>query len=404
MIRRTGLWILLLTLGGVLAAPAQEPLRKQVVMYKGQVLSYVAAAPLITIQSPPSLKAETARLLSVHFDQYGQNVVLKGNREGYTKLLLEKTDSTIGEVLHVVVTDRKTWDRYRNVVAEISGIEGLNEEDVMVAGREVLITGNTWGTADEERCLKTAGSLPSKGTRVACAAHLSHAAPVIHPDRGWTARPAASLRESWQSLSGGDTRGMESESRWTLRLFLGDVPVIALESGDRADLISRAVSYCGQMNDAIAEWSRDGARRKVYFPGTFQSRKTGSSWEIRMQWKFDQGTRGGLLVPVTAEQMQGAGAAESPERLVRWWVALLQDSFRLYYLAQRPAETLDGDGSGPLVELYEQALKVNPEFNRESAPVALARAAFALDATTGNPLFESLLTQPPAHFAGEEGE
>lgn len=391
--------LILLALPGANA----QVVRRSVVMHTGQQLHHAAAAPLLTVQTPPGREAETRSIVEAGFEQYGQRVLLEAKREGMAKLLLEKTDSTIGEILHVIVTDQATAERYRRVSAEMAGIEGISPQTVLVAGRDVLITGRVYSTEDQTRCLSVAASQSEAKGRVTCAVRLASAVPVVFPDKGYEARPSAELREEASAISGVEPEGLEGPSRWTLWIRFGDVPVLALQSLDRADLIQRAVAFSSTLERALIEWKQEGARREVFFPGTFHVREASSGYELRMQWKFDQGTRGELLATIRPEELQGLGSNENAARLLRWWAALLQDTFRMYYLAQSPSRTLaEGqDDAAPLLKWYEHALELQPELNRQTAPVALARSHFAMWASSGGEPFNQLLIRPPSRFAAE---
>jgi len=393
---------------------AEGPQRKRIVMYKGEQLVVTTEGSIATVTAPAGTNDGANQIVRYVFDQYGRNIALQALKVGEVKLLVENTDSQIGEIAHVIVTDKPTSDRYRYVVGALTGIQGIASEDIHVAGDQVIVTGNVYSVPDLSRCsvLETQKmaapappprkprNAPAPLPKILCMAHLSSGAPAIYPQLGYIPAVSLQINETASAMSGGPTTGMEGSSSWAGIVRLGDIPVLTLTSPDRVQLIARAARFAKKLDRSVVEWKKQAESNRVY-PTTFNARLVAGTYEIGMTWKYDQGTRGEALIGLTPEELQQASVRSGggSDRLIQWWSGILQDAFRLYYLATRPSRTLSSAGQGPLLPLYQNALRLSgSNFERSNAPVALARSYFSIKSATGKDPFENLLTQPPADF------
>ncbi|HUF17353.1 MAG TPA: hypothetical protein VMS12_04825 [Thermoanaerobaculia bacterium] len=394
----------------VIAAPAK--VRRTVVMAQGEKLTLPTRSPVTTISSPQGTNQGMQQVVRYVFQQYDQSVLLDAVRIGEAKLLIEGTDSRIGEVLNVIVTNKDMAARHRNVVGTLAGVVGITSEDVHIAGDLIVVTGEVFSLTDLNRCVALAAQTaapPARGmartphrSPVACLTRMSSAAPAIFPDRGYIPAISLEVEEQIVPLSDANTPGGEGESMWSAVVRLGDVPVLMMDSSERATLIQRVANLAGNLSRASAEWRAAAEKNEVY-PTVFQARSSGGRYEISMVWRFDQGTRGESLIQFTPQEVQRASmrAGGASDRLVAWWTALMQDSFRLYYLAQRPSGTLSSSANDPLLPVYESAVRLaDGKFERTNSAVAVARGYYALKTATGRDPFEDLLTRPPADFTG----
>lgn len=408
--------LVLSTLTFLIALPlAAQPakVRKTVVMAVGQTITLPTRAPVTTISTPPNTNEGKQQVVRYIFEQYDQAVTLQALKLGEAKLLIEGADSRIGEVLNVVVTSKELAERHRYAVGSLAGIAGIDEQDVHVAGDRIVVTGEVYSLTDLNRCSALAaadapaqmhrGRRPAPArNRIICLTRLSSAAPAIFPDRGYIPAVSLQVEEQIVPLSGANTPGGEDVSMWSSIVRLGDVPVLMMDSGERATLIRRVADLADNLGRASAEW-RAAAEKDQVYPTVFQARSAGGRYEISMVWRFDQGERGEPLIQFTPQEVQRASirAGGASDRLVAWWTALLQDSFRLYYLAQRPSGTLSASANDPLMPVYENAVRLaNGKFERTNSSVAVARGYYALKVSTGRDPFEDLLTRPPADFTG----
>lgn len=393
---------------------AQGPLRKRLVMYKGEQLVFTTADSIATVTSPPGTNQAPNEIVRFVFEQYDRNIALQALKVGEVKLLVENTDSQIGEIVHVMVTEKATADRYRYVAGAMTGIQGIGADDIHVAGDQVIVSGNVYSVPDLARCtaletqrLAVAGPTPKprRGTppplpKILCMARLSSGAPAVYPQLGYTPAVNVAINETAAAVSGGPTAGVEGSSQWNATVRLGDIPVLSLNSPDRSQLISRVAQFAKKLDRALAEWKTQAESNRIY-PTTFNARLVSGTYEIAMTWKYDQGRYGEPLIQMTPEELQQASlrSGGGSDRLIQWWSGILQDSFRLYFLASRPSRTLSSAGQGPLLPLYSNALRLSgANFEKGNAPVAIARAYFAMKSVATKDPFEQLLTQPPADF------
>jgi len=369
------------------------PTRKMVVLYPGHQVTYSTDYTLLTVEPPESLKASTNAAVQYGFEQYGQTVVLKGRKSGYGKLLLEKADSNIGGVLHVVVTDKTTYQAYQRILTELTGVDGISADTILVTDGRVLIGGAVYSKADLDRCVGFEKAF--RKPKVTCAARLSSAVNVVFPAEQYDVRASVETKETADPIAGGEDRGLEGESLWTVTVRLGDVPVLGMESRQLSSFVPRIASFCDELDTVIQQWTADTAKKKVPYPATFSAVRTSSGYELRGQWRFTQGSRGSLLAKVTADDVVSFGV---PGRAVNWWAAILQDTFHLYFLAERPARTLSATSPMPLVDLYDNAVRIEPTFSKENARSALSRSYFSILSSTGTDPFDQLLVQVPTDF------
>ena len=395
------------------AQPAAK-VRKTVVMAMGQTITLPTRAPVTTISTPPNTNEGKQQVVRYIFEQYDQAVTLQALKIGEAKLLIEGADSRIGEVLNVVVTTKELAEKHRYAVGSLAGIVGIDEQDIHLAGDRVVVTGEVFSLTDLNRCSALAAAdMPAAATRgrrrpappknrVICLTRLSSAAPAIFPDRGYIPAVSLEVEEQIVPLADSTTPGGEGISMWSSVVRLGDVPVLMMDSGERAQLIRRVADLADNLGRASAEWRAAAEKGEVY-PTVFQARSAGGRYEISMVWRFDQGTKGEPLIQFAPQEVQRASirAGGAGDRLVAWWTALLQDSFRLYYLAQRPSGILSASANDPLMPVYEHAVRLaDGKFERTNSSVAVARAYYALKASTGRDPFQDLLTRPPADFTG----
>ncbi|MEO8216740.1 MAG: hypothetical protein ABI718_06635 [Acidobacteriota bacterium] len=402
----------ILTLGALSLLAAPATVRKTVVMAQGESLPFMTEAPIATISTPAGTNEGKEEVVRYLFQQYDRNITLQALKLGEAKLLIENTDSHIGEVVKVVVTNKDLAARYRYVTGSLAGIVGLSPEDVHVAGDRIVVTGKVYSMADLNRCdaLASQGAPPpAKGRKakpvanpIICLTRLSSAAPAIFPDRGYI--PAVNLQvdEQVPGVADANMPGGEGVSMWSATVRFGDVPVLTMDSSDRAGLIRRVSDLAGSLDKASAEWRAQAEKGSIY-PTVFRGRSTGTNYEISMVWKFDQGTKGVPLIQVSPQEVQHASmmAGGAGDRLISWWTAILQDTFRLYYLGQRPSGTLSSSNKDPLMPLYESAVRLTGgKFDRTNSAIAVARGYYALKAVSGQDPFQNLLTSPPTDFSG----
>ncbi|HVT45092.1 MAG TPA: hypothetical protein VMT00_11950 [Thermoanaerobaculia bacterium] len=369
---------------------AAAPLRSQIVMARGQKVAHTAAAQLVTITLPPGADASIVR----HgFEQYGQNVAIEALKPGEIKLQLEGTNSRIGEIVTVVVTEKKTWDLYRRVVGALSGVEGISDRSIQVAGDRVVVAATLFSAADLQKCIELE-STPG----IVCAAQLSSAAAVVYPDTAYRPRGSIELTEQPAPAASATVQGLEGVSTWRAVLRLGDVPFLALV-GSRADVMGRSADFASRFNRAAAEWTKRTDRGLPY-PATFRRVASPGGYEVTMQWRHDQGTRGDVLMELAGDAIDPRLSASTGgvDRLLQWSSAILQDSFRLYFLGQRPSRTVTPTEPGPVAMLYDRALRLGGEMTRVKAPTLLARGFYSMKLSSGSDPFDRFVGRIPPGF------
>lgn len=374
------------------AALLAAPRNVSLVLYPGQELTYIASAPLLTVN------AGSQKAVATTFEQYGTRIQLRAKALGDATLLCEHADNRIGEIVAVTVVPKARFDVHQRALNALRGIEGLTPADVVVAG-DVVVTGNVYSQADLDRCIALERAEPS----LVCGARLSSAAAIVTPAMGYAAR--ANIEAGWEAeaFTAADAAGGEVTPTWTVTVRLGDVPVFHAESTDRARLLTTAARLTRKLNGVIAAWRAESETKGTPYPVTFRSRSRADGFEWFAHWSFRHGSAGEALVTIPLNDLAGvaAEAGVAPDLLVQWWLALLHDAFRLYFMAERPVRTVaNASDASPLVRLYQSALRLRgTELDDYTAQVAVARAWFALALSTGRDPFEKLLSAPPADFA-----
>ena len=390
--RRLLVSIALLMFASTLAA---KPLRRSVVLAVGEQQVYTSGATIATVTTPAGISASVVTYAP---EQYGNNITLRATRKGETKLLIESTESKIAEVLRVIVGDKVTVDRYRFVTGSLAGVEGLSASDVHLAGNSVVITGTVFSPNDLQRCRALETSAP-KNAPTRCVAALSDAVPAVSETLGYDAAANLIVEEQPLPAPAGGMEGSEGDSQWRATLRLGDVPILTMQSANRSDMVMRAAQFASKLNQISSDWkiAADQARQ---YPATFSVKAIPNGYNIVGQWKFDQGTKGEPLIALHPDELQAATmqSGGGVERLVQWWAALLQDSFRMYNMASLPALSASAANS-PLRATYEHAVALHKgQLDRTSAAPSIARAVAAQRWSSGLDPFASLLTSIPSDF------
>jgi hypothetical protein len=388
------------------AAVAQAvPVRKAIVVEKGQRVAHEAAASILTVTTAPL--ALTGTVVRVKFDQYGQTVSIEALKPGEVKLMLEYADGRIGEVLNVLVTDKAVAERQRFIASSVAAIEGLSADSVFATASHILVAGEVYSVADLRRCeaLESGarvGKGKAKGPEVVCGVRLRSSAAALFPAAGYVPSANVVINESPVAVSG-EIEGLEGDSIWRATVRLGDVPFLEIASSSRPTLVTRAARAVTALDTAIAEWKRNADAGRTY-PTTFGLGRTGNAYEMTMQWKFDQGTRGAALIEISPDDVieissrSGGGV----ERLLQWWAATLHDAFRLYFMANVPIKTTPPGTVTPLLAVYNKALELHGgHLEREDAPVAMAQAYTALRWSSASDPFGTVLTTVPGGFQPE---
>jgi hypothetical protein len=172
-----------------------------------------------------------------------------------------------------------------------------------------------------------------------------------------------------------------------------------LSSTNRADLFVRAARLAAKVNLLAAEWST-AAQKGTPYPTTFNYYGTATGYDLTAQWKYTQGTRGESLIRLTPDDLLQATmrSGGGVERMIQWWAALMQDAFRMYYMAALPAKS--SVGTDPLLRrIYQHAVTLNgTQLDHATSATAIARAIAAERWSEGHDPFEGLLTTIPAEF------
>ena len=382
MIRLSALAVALFAAAGAVAGP----LRIHVVMYPGQQVTHTSSGALLTVVvTPPGS-------IGVKFDQYGNTVRLNATKPGEMKVACEYADNRIGEVLLVSVVKKDVFDRFERAGSVLSGVEGAT---VSVAGRDVYVTGKLYSVADMQRCTDLEGS------GVVCAAQMASAAPVVHPELGFVPRASLEIIERPNTVPSAFTTGVEGDSDWDAIVRFGDVPVLRVTEANRVGLLGWAIHLVGRLNGISSAVRKSAAEGRTY-PVTFHAVSDGTSFRISALWNFDQGSGGEVLARIPARDLQAVSAQSgiAADRLIEWWMALLQDSMRGYILAERPIRSAGAATLSPLAGLYDNALRLRgSQLTADTAAVALARGYFSLQFAAGRDPFADVLTAVPADFA-----
>ncbi|MHB0968173.1 MAG: hypothetical protein ACYC7A_06860 [Thermoanaerobaculia bacterium] len=379
------------------------PVRKAIVLAKGQRVDHEAAGSVLTVTTSPL--ALTDSVARVQFDQYGQTVTLQAVKPGEVKLMLEYTDGRIGEILNVIVTDQAVADRQRFVASSVAAIEGLSAESVYATASHILIAGEVFSAADLGRCesLESSSGGKTKGPVIVCGVRLRSSAAALFPSAGYEPSANVEIREAPVAAAAGGIEGLEGDSIWRATLRLGDVPFLEMASNSRPTLVTRAAKAVIALETAVDEWRRNADAGRTY-PTTFGLRRAGNSYEMTMQWKFDQGTRGAPLIEVSPDDVLeiSSRSGGGVERLLQWWAATLHDAFRMYFMASIPIKTTPPGTETPLLAVYNKALVLHgAHLERQEAPVAFAQGYTALRWSTGTDPLGTVLTTVPGAFQPE---
>jgi hypothetical protein len=385
----TGLFVLA-TASIVSAAPS----RRSVVMGVGEQTVVTTGSSIATVSTPPG----SAGIVSFVPEQYGNTISVKALKKGEAKLMVESTQSRIAEVITVIVADKTVAARYRFIVGSLAGIEGLNPSDITLGENAVIIGGTVFSAADLIRCrtVDTSSAKPSPKTPLTlCVTRLSSALPAVNPAGGYEPAASVSFAETPLPAPTGAIEGSEGESNWNAIVRIGDVPVLELSSRNRADLFLRAARLAAKVNKLASEW-RAAAERGAPYPVTINYYGTATGYDLTAQWKYDQGTRGEALIKLTPDDLLQATmrSGGGVERMIQWWAALMQDAFRMYYIASLPSKN-------PLLRrIYEHAVALSgaSQLNRQISAAAIARSVAAERWSLGHDPFDGILTTIPADF------
>jgi hypothetical protein len=223
----------------------------------------------------------------------------------------------------------------------------------------------------------------------------------VAPSLGYAAR--ANLQTHWDASAYGseNARGPSSEPKWTVTVRLGDVPVFRAVSVDRSRLVGTAGRLTRKLNTLIAAWRKETEQKGTAYPVTFHAWPRRGAFELAARWSFGHGSTGDLLATPLLDDLApvAAEAGVTSDRLMQWWLALMEDAFHLYFMAERPVRAGAAATTSPLLRLYQSALRLrHAELDPHSAPTAVARAYFAMRLASARDPFETLLSSPPADF------
>jgi hypothetical protein len=374
------------------------PMRRSVVMGLGETTVVTTKSSIATVTTPPGSPAVVAWTP----EQYGNNISLKALKKGEVKLLVESTESRITEIVNVIVADKKVADRYRFIAGSLAGIEGLQPSDITLGDNAVVVGGTVYSLKDLQRCRAIDTSTAKASAKVPatlCVARLSSAVPAVRQELGYMPAASVSFAETPLPAAAGSTEGAEGNSTWSATIRVGDVPVMELSSANRADLFVRAARLAAKVNLLAAEWST-AAQKGTPYPTTFNYYGTATGYDLTAQWKYTQGTRGESLIRLTPDDLLQATmrSGGGVERMIQWWAALMQDAFRMYYMAALPAKS--SVGTDPLLrKTYQHAVTLTgTQLDRATSATAIARAIAAERWSEGHDPFEGLLTTIPAEF------
>jgi hypothetical protein len=370
--------------------------RRNVILGVGEEVVHMTGVSIATVTTPPGTASEAVRFAA---EQYGNAVRLRGIKKGDAKLLVESTAARIEEVVHVTVMEKGAAERARQIVTTFANAEGIGRDSVHVASDIVMISGTAFSPADHARC-RNAESTASKKSpvTVVCAARMNSAAFVVDGGTDYVPIASVAMREETTAASGEVPAGSEGASRWVAELRFGDVPFAELASNDHSALLRKSGAVVAKLRKASEEWKKAADTQNRIYPVLVHSRRTTSGYELAMQWRLDQGTRGDSIAEFSFDDLQHAvnTAGTAPDRVVEWWAGLLQDAFRLYHLGGLPLRT----GASPaLTSIYRSALSLeNTPLGRSNAALRVARSFTATRWSSGADPLERLATAVPASF------
>lgn len=375
---RTLLSFLVLTLALDAAA---APLRRTIVLGRGDRLVYETSAPISIVSLRNAGPAPKRPLIRYEPEQYAQTITITGLAEGEVTLLVQDTTERLVEIVRVLVAPPAFQKIYRQTDAEWRSLaqEGVT---VLAAPPRVVIGGTVFSPRAIERCVAAEAAQPA----VVCAARLAPAALAL----GSECIPARASLELAPVAPGDDN------SRWSGVVRISDVPVLALETENLQHLLDVAGTATRNLNGALAEW-RDNATRGRRFPVTFSSRVSGDGYEIAGQWTAAQGSRGRPLLKLSTGDWP-LNVSTDPSRALEWEVALLTDVFRLYTLGRSPVMTSPRRDS-PLGRLYTTAVKLaGGNVSDWNCATSLTRGYVSLRWSTGTDPLQTLATAVPDDF------
>src|SRR5258708_16045982 len=280
------------------AVAAPEAARIPLVMTSGQTVTHTAAAGLLTVTVVPPGS------LVAHFDQYSGSLRLTASRPGVAKVLCEFVDNHIGEVLLVSIVSRDVLQEYERTTAALSGLEGVDSHSVLALPDRIAVVGTLYSMADLQRCLSLehrTGRAHENGP--VCAARISIAATVVHPELGYQSRARLAVQEQPSTVTSTYTAGMEGESKWTVLVRFGDVPVLRASATDRNALLGTATRLVARLNDIAERLRRDAGAGRAY-PITFSASYAGAFHQISAHWNFNQGSGGEVLLRLPPADLQ----------------------------------------------------------------------------------------------------
>ncbi len=377
-----------------------DVLRTRVVLGVGEEAIYSTADSIATVTFPPGTNLPPREVARVASQQYGNTINIRGVKKGEIKLLVETTVERITEIVTVTVVDKNVADAYRRAVGSLANVDGISPATIFASGSGVLITGETYSVNDYKRCTALETPAARGKSAIVCAARLISAAGAVAPGAGYIPAPSAEFREETSQLSGGATPGSEGESSWVAEVRLGDVPFAVIATSHTA-LVDKCISIATKLRRAINEWKRETAKDRIY-PVVVKAKRTSKGYELAMQWRLDQGTKGDTLAAITFDEMQYAASKSgtTPDRLVDWWAATLQDSFRLYFLGIIPLRSL-GSAERPtaLALMYLAAVRLEPvAMTRDDAALRLAKGYTGMRWSSGSDPFKDFATRVPTEF------
>lgn len=398
------LWAALLSLASTVVTAAELP-RGSVVLGVGEEALYTSRVSIATVSAPPGAAQQASGVVKFVAQQYGNNVALRGLKKGETKLLVESTAARVEEVLHVTVVDPATAARYKSVASAMTNVDGVAPSDILVSPNGVLVTGTTFSMSDHNRCLgmeresgKVGKGKKAVASTVVCAARPNSAIVVV-ANGDLAPQPSVSIREEFAPATGDVPPGTEGNSLWVAEFRFGDVPFAEIASPSRSVLVDKAIAAATRLRKASAEWKQQAEQRNRVYPVLVAARRSSSGYELAMQYRLDQGTKGETILDVTFDELQHAvrASGSTSDRIIEWWAAALQDTFRLYYLASTPMRTPGGDGA--LLALYRNAVAIDGNaMNRANAPAKVARGYTAQRWAAGRDPFDKYAVKVPSNF------
>jgi hypothetical protein len=374
-----------MSLAVIAPAVAGPTISNTVVLSRGERIAYRTAAPIAIVSLQGGAKPKSAPF-RFEPEQYAQTIGITGLREGEATLLVEDTTEHVGEMVRVVVVPKNLETAYHQVSEQFAaGTGGIGPPDVLIAPPNVVITGTAFSLAEMGRCVDA-----EKSPSVICAARLASVAAVVGQNSIPQARASVSVeRQSSTSPS--------TPTEWRTILRIGDVPVVALQSGNFTSSVARSATAAHTLNRALAGWAKN-AESNLTFPATFAVQNIAGRYEFGIQWNQTQGARGENFLDIQSSELLASEVGADSGRILDWHLAVFTDAFRLYTLARPPLRTAGRSENG-LQRLYSTALKVgNGDLTRTNCAQALARSFVSLQWSGGSDPLATLLTRIPDDF------